>query len=107
MNVVLYTYDFEAITVVDLPRWLLDRAEQQGVIRIQVKGGEDPQVITVYCKKILWHDSSLKSILVTSDEVPALTLRPTWLPGQTQAVQSTEKLLRRLHNKVIELMRKN
>jgi hypothetical protein len=107
MNVVLYTHDFEAITVVDLPRWLLDRAEQQGAIKIAVRGGENPATITVYAKKILWHDGTIKSILVTSDEVPALTLRPTWLPGQTQAVQSTEKLLRRLHNKVIELMRKN
>lgn len=28
MNVVLYTPDFEPITVLDLPRWLLDKCEK-------------------------------------------------------------------------------
>jgi hypothetical protein len=107
MNVILYTADFEPITVIDLPRWLLDRAEQQGAIRIAIKGGEKPDVITAYCKKIHWHDGSLKSILVTKDEVFALALAPTWLPGQIKVVQNSSRLLHRLHSKIIELMRKN
>lgn len=107
MNVVLYTVDFEPITVIDLPRWLLDRAERQGAIKIALKGGPNPQVIVVHCKKIHWLDGRLKSILITKDEVSALTLTPNWLPGQTQVIQSAQKLIHRLHSKVIELMRKN
>lgn len=107
MNVILYSTDFEPITVVDLPRWILDRAEQQGSIRIMLKSVTEPALITVYCKKLHWDDNSVKSILVTSDEIPALKLQPAWLPGQTAAVQNSSKLLHKLHNKVIELMRKN
>jgi hypothetical protein len=109
MNVVLYTPDFEPITVVDLPRWLLDLAEKRGFIKISVPlpTKPEPDMIVVHCKKIAWNDGSIKTILVTEHEVLALALRPGWLPGQTQVVQSTERLIHRLHNKVIALMRKN
>jgi len=110
MNVVLYTQDFEPITVVDLPRWLLDKAERQGTITLgvdnKVSGKADTHIL-VYCKKLKWYDGSLKSVLLTADEVPALAIKPAWLPGQLQAVHGTTKLLRKLHAKVLELIRKN
>ena len=37
MNVVLYTNDFEPITILDLPLWLLDRLEEQGAVRVAVR----------------------------------------------------------------------
>jgi len=109
MNVVLYTPDFEPITVVDLPRWLLDTCETRGFIKISVPQPTkpEPDMLVVRCKKIAWFDGSVKTFLTVEDEVLALALRPGWLPGQTQVVQSTERLIQRLHNKVVELMRKN
>lgn len=107
MNVILYSNDFEPITVIDLPREQLDLAERQGGIRIAVKSAVDSPIITAYCKKIIWYDGSLKPILVTRDEVLALTISPAWLPGQIQVVQYSTQLLRRLHNKILELLRKN
>jgi hypothetical protein len=109
MNVVLYSVDFEPITVVDLPRWLLDKCEQRGFVKISVPlpTKSEPDMLVVYCKKLMWHDGSTKTFLTTENEVLALALRPGWLPGQTQVVQTTEGIIRRLHHKVIELMRKN
>ena len=109
MNVVLYTNDFEPITVVDLPRWLLDTCEQRGFVKISVPQPtkSEPDMLVVKSKKIAWFDGSVKSFLTVDDEVVALALRPGWLPGQTQVVQMTERLIRKLHGKVIELMRKN
>jgi hypothetical protein len=109
MNVVLYTPDFEPITVVDLPRWLLDRAEERGFVKISVPqpNKSEPDMLVVRSKRIAWFDGSVKAFLTVDDEVLALALRPGWLPGQTQVVQSSERLIHRLHSKVVELMRKN
>jgi hypothetical protein len=109
MNVVLYTDDLEPITVVDLPRWLLDRAEQRGFIKISIPQltKTEPDMLVVRCKRIIWFDGSTKVFLTTDNEILALTLNPTWLPGQTKAVQGSNRLLRQLHNKVLELMRRN
>jgi len=37
MNVILYTQDFEPITVVDLPHWLLEAVEREGAVKVAVK----------------------------------------------------------------------
>jgi hypothetical protein len=120
MNVVLYTQDFEAITVLDLPVWLLEQLERQGSVRVAVMrpvqfaasepvavgSVEGPQVVTIYCEKLRWRDGSLKTILVTHDEELALTLRPHWLPGQQATVQSYRKAVRHLTEQLVRVMRK-
>ena len=121
MNVVLYTQDFEAITVLDLPLWLLDQLEKQGAVRVAVLrpvqfasqdnsvpvgSVEGPQTVTIYCEKLRWRDGTLKTILVTNDEELALTLRPHWLPGQQATVQSYRKAVRRLTDQLVRVMRK-
>jgi hypothetical protein len=121
MNVVLYTQEFEPITVLDLPHWLLEQLERQGSVRVavlrpvqfaqldtQVPVGsvEGPQVVTIYCEKLRWRDGSLKPILVTNDEELALTLRPHWLPGQVATVQSYQKAVRHLTEQLVKVMRK-
>ena len=121
MNVVLYTQDFEAITVLDLPVWLLEQLERQGAVRVAVMrpvqfaqldnsvpvgSVEGPQVVTIYCEKLRWRDGSLKTILVTHDEELALTLRPCWLPGQVSTVQSYRKAIRHLTEQLVKVMRK-
>ena len=121
MNIVLYTEDFEPITILDLPQWLLEQLEKQGAVRVAVlrpmqldKTGtiavgsvEGNQVVTIYCEKLRWRDGTTKPILVTYDEELALTLRPEWLPGQRQAVQSYHKAIRQLTDNLIRAMRKN
>lgn len=121
MNVVLYTQDFEPITVLDLPQWLLEQLEQQGAVRVAVMrpvqfgeltgsvpvgSVEGPQVVTIYCERLRWKDGRIKPVLVTDDEELALTLRPEWLPGQRQRVQSYEKAIRTLTESLVRAMRK-
>jgi len=121
MNVVLYTQNFEPITVLDLPLWLLEQLEKQGAVKVAVmrpmqldKTGtiavgsvEGNQVVTIYCEKLRWKDGTIKPILITYDEELALTLRPEWLPGQRAAVQSYHKAIRQLTDSLIRAMRKN
>ena len=121
MNVVLYTNDFEPITVLDLPQWLLEQLERQGAVRVavmrpvqmgqltnQVPVGsvEGPQVVTIYCERLRWKDGTVKPVLVTDDEELALTLKPEWLPGQRQRVQSYQKAIRGLTDSLVRAMRK-
>jgi hypothetical protein len=118
MNVVIYTRDFEPITVIDLPVWLLEQMEQQGSVRVAVlqpvrtTTGNDsldfqmPPIVTIYCEKLRWKDGTTKPILITYDEELALTLRPEWLPGQQGAVNNYKQHIRNLTNSLIRVMRK-
>lgn len=119
MNVVLYTNDFEPITVIDLPVWLLEQLERQGAVRVAVLrpmqfthgsvpvgSVEGPEVVTIYCEKLRWKDGTVKPILVTDDDTLALTLRPEWLPGQLQRVQSYQQAIRELTDSLVRAMRK-
>lgn len=119
MNIVLYTNDFEPITVLDLPQWLLEQLERQGAVRVAVMrpvqfenasvavgSVEGPEVVTIYCERLRWKDGTVKPVLVTDDEELALTLRPEWLPGQRQRVQSYQKAIRGLTDSLVRAMRK-
>ena len=120
MNVVLYTNDFEPITVLDLPQWLLEQLERQGAVRVAVMrpvqfgagdgvavgSVEGPQVVTIYCERLRWTDGTVKPILVTDDEELALSLKPEWLPGQRQRVQSYQQAIRGLTDSLVRAMRK-
>jgi len=102
MNIVLYTYDFEPITVIDLPMWLLEALEREGTIKVAVKrpitpdfiskvavgSVEGPETVTIEAKRLRWSDGDTKLIYVTKDDVLALTLKPEWLPGQVLQVQN-------------------
>lgn len=121
MNVVLYTTEFEPITVINLPMWLLDQLEKQGAVRIavrkplllkQLQTPEDlqalqPEIVTVYCERMRWKDGSIKTILVTPDEELALMLRPEWLTGQVATIQSYQSAIRHLTEQLIRAMRKD
>jgi hypothetical protein len=118
MNVVLYTKDFEPITVLDLPVWLLDQLEKQGAIRVAVQqpvrvtpaeGPVDfspPPIVTIYCERLRWRDGTTKPVLITPDEELALLCKPDWLPGQRQAVNSYKTVIRGLTDQLVKAMRK-
>lgn len=121
MNVVIYTEDFEPITVIDLPLWLLEQLEKQGAVKvavlkpvniepvdnkIPVGSVEGYNVVTIYCEKLRWKDGTVKPVLVTYDEELALSLRPEWLPGQRQRIQSYQQAIRTLTEGLVRAMRK-
>lgn len=118
MQVVLYTTDFEPITILDLPTWLLDQMERNGGARIAVSLPpellDDEEVdlekykletVLILCEKLRWRDDTTKTILVTPHEELALSLRPYWLPGQRQAVNHYKTVIRQLHEQLIRLGR--
>ena len=120
MNVILYTRDFEPITVVDLPLWLLEAIERDGAVQVSVKRPitpdfiekvavgtvEGPECVTIRLGKLNWFDGSIKPIYVTDDEVLALILKPQWLPGQRLQVQNFQSAIDWLAGHLKRLMRK-
>lgn len=119
MNVVLYTEDFEPITVLDLPLWLMEQMERQGSARVAVmrpiqlsdyRDTDDmlhpPNTVTIYCERLRWKDGTVKPVLVTSDETLAMALRPEWLPGQRQAINGYKQAIRVLTDSLVKAMRK-
>lgn len=118
MNVVIYTEDFEPITVIDLPVWLLEQMEKQGAVRVAVMRPpqlapaelpgdfEAPPIVTIYCEKLRWKDGTTKPILITYDEELAMSLRPEWLPGQRGAINSYKQVIRGLTDQLVKAMRK-
>ena len=106
MNIVLYTKDFEPITVLDLPVWLIEQMEKQGRVRVAVQEpvqwmtptepvNNAPQTRTVIleCMKLRWLDGTQKTIIVTQDDELALALKPDWLPGQRAQVNSYKQTI--------------
>jgi hypothetical protein len=120
MNIVLYTQDFEPITVVDLPMWLLDAVEREGSVKVAVKrpitpdfiskvavgSVEGPETVTIEAKRLRWSDGDTKLIYVTKDDVLALTLKPEWLPGQVLQVQNYTTAISWLSKQLKILMKK-
>lgn len=118
MQVVLYTTEFEPITILDLPMWLLDQMEKHGGARIAVSlpprfapqlesepvafDGYMPEIVTIRCEKLRWRDDQLKTILITPNEELALSLRPDWLPGQRQAINRYKDIIRYLQEQLIK-----
>lgn len=118
MNVVLYTTDFEPITVLELPVWLLEQIERKGGIGISVEkprevieqeilqgtfNASENLIVNVYCEKLRWRDDTLKTILVTPNDELALTLRPEWLPGQIASVNEFKAAIKDLTERLIKL----
>jgi len=121
MNVVLYTTDFEPITVIDLPMWMLDHLEKYGGVKVAIKRPvtqdfiervaigtvEGPECVTIRQARLKWADGTVKTILVTEDDVLALTLKPEWLPGQRLQVQNMEAAINWLSKELKKQLRKN
>jgi hypothetical protein len=120
VNIILYTHDFEPITVVDLPHWLLEAVEREGAVKVAVKrpitpdfiekvavgSVEGPETVTIQARRLRWPDGTVKPIYVTNDEVLALTLKPEWLPGQRMQVQNFQEAIGWLSSHLKRLMRK-
>ena len=104
MNIIIYTKDFEPITVLDLPLEIIESAERNGVIGIELKpppgSSLGSRLIKVECFKIRWFDNTLKPILVSEDEIDILMLKPEWLVGQKALVGAYQRRLTILTDKI-------
>jgi hypothetical protein len=117
MNVVLYTEDFEPITVIDLPVVYLEMLERGNYVRLAIM---EPaalaptdsidamrmealsyKTISIRAERMLWIDRSTKFVLITPNDELALLLRPSWLPGQQRLANDH----RRTEQFVVQLMR--
>lgn len=104
MNTIIYSVDFEPITVVELPLNVIESAEQKGGIMLALrKDNETSGLIKVDCHKIIWADGTLRSVFITADEELALLLKPEWLVGQKGVIGAYQRTLKILTDKLKKL----
>lgn len=119
VKIILYTRDFEPITVIELPQWLLEQLNKHKVIKVAVTkppGPEmtkqefftmpDQQTVTIYQEDIVWWNGTVHPVLVTDDEELALTLTTTWLPGQQATINTYSSAIRTLTYRLAKALRK-
>lgn len=121
MNIVLYTRDFEPITVIDLPLWLIEQLERQGGVRVAVQelpqsqwmAADQPtthpelKTVTLRCVKLNWLENQQKTIIITDDDELALRLKPDWLSGQRAQVNQYKQTIDNLVTMLKKAMRPN
>jgi hypothetical protein len=104
MNTIIYSRDFEPITVIDLPVEVLESAERTGGIVLALKNANEPtserRYVTLECLKLKWWDSTVKTVFVTEDEELAMLLKPEWLVGQKAVVGAYQRTLQVLTTKL-------
>lgn len=104
MNTIIYSKDFEPITVIELPVEVIESAERTGGIVLALKNANDPvterRYVTLECLKLKWWDSSTKAVFVTDDEELAMLLKPEWLVGQKAVVGAYQRTLQVLTTKL-------
>lgn len=118
MNVVLYTRDMEPITVFDLPMWALEYAERMGRVRIQVADPVDMNqlmpgqrvdsmrfhIVTLEFHRLLLSRDRESWIVTVDDDVLALKLRPSWLPGQRAKINQYESETKKLAGMLLDVL---
>lgn len=104
MNIIIYSYDFEPITAIELPLDIIEAAERDGGLMLALKKAEGPNpFIRVDCHKLPWLDGSLKTVFITKDEELALLLKPEWLVGQKGVIGAYQRTLKVLTDKLQKL----
>ena len=107
MRAVVYSADFEPITVVDLPctseqiarllggRITLAVHERQDIRKFMSVPHEmvtmTYRTVTLTMESMRWRDGSRKWIFVADCDENALLMRSAWLPGQQGAINDYEK----------------
>ncbi len=116
MKAVIYTRDFEPITVIDLPMWALEQLHERRTLWVEVMSlpryaGQD-DAITAEClavcltsQRIQWIDRSPRNVIVAPDDTTALKLKPSWLPGQQEQINAYEDVARALAAALVKALR--
>lgn len=103
MRAVLYAYDFEPITVIDVPEWAHQYIDQHQCFSLAVFERHpvffcDPdalatptcRIVRIQCER-LCRGRRTHWMLFTEDEESALLLRAAFLPGQLGEVQERQR----------------
>ncbi len=118
MNVVLYTRDMEPITVIDLPLWALEFAQRMGRVRIEAADPVDMNqlmpgqrvdslrfhIVTLEFHRLLLSRDRESWIVTVDDDVLALKLRPSWLPGQRAKINQYESETKKLAGMLLDVL---
>ncbi len=118
MNVVLYTRDMEPITVIDLPLWALEFAQRMGRVRIEASDPVDMtqlmpgqrvdslrfHIVTLEFHRLLLSRDRESWIVTVDDDVLALKLRPSWLPGQRAKINQYESETKKLAGMLLDVL---
>jgi hypothetical protein len=106
VRVVIYTRDFEPITVISVSNGELDYVERIGRVRLPVYERltlakldipdlmvREARIVTLHAERVRFRVGGKPvTFLVTEDEESALLLEAAFLPGQLGAVQERERL---------------
>ena len=103
MRVVLYTNDFEPITVIELPSFAEEYLRRYGAVRLAVilplsmyTRDTDPpnksgcRTVRIHSERF-WRNGAEHTILFTADEESALLLKSAFLPGQQSELNERER----------------
>ena len=103
MRAVLYAYDLEPITIIDVPLSAIDHLRKHSVARIHVPTYPrvmpsnlaapvdcEFKVVTIRAEKFVFGDQETM-MLFTHDEETALQMKATFLPGQLGAIQDLQR----------------
>lgn len=117
MNVVLYTIDLEPITILDLPLGVLEFGEREGMVCLEAMAPLSfhrmcdpgyPDELTFHQVRLRFHKLRFYGkeswMITTDDEELAMTLKPSWLPGQQGEVNRQRAAIRDLSNALLRAM---
>lgn len=103
MRAVLYAYDFEPITVIDVPEWAHEYMNQRQCFALAVcepppvrfcdagvPATHSYRIVRIQCER-LRRGRTTHWMLFTNDEESALLLRAALLPGQLGEVQERQR----------------
>lgn len=102
MRAVLYAYDLEPITIIEVPLNAVEYLKKHGIVRIHVPTipnvtiplSEPVQtefkMVTIRAERLVVHDME-SMMLFTHDEETALQMKATFLPGQLGAIQDMQR----------------
>lgn len=102
MRAVLYAYDLEPITIIDVPHGAMDYLRKHGIVRIHVPTFPKASFplsspiqtefkhVTIRAEKFVFGDQETM-MLFTHDEETALQMKAAFLPGQLGAIQDMQR----------------
>lgn len=103
MRAVLYAYDLEPITIIDVPHGAMDYLRKHGIVKIDVPTyqgvmpmtlGEafncQHKIVVIRAEKFVFGNQETM-MLFTHDEETALQMKAAFLPGQLGAMQDMQR----------------
>ncbi len=104
---VVYTTDFEPVTVLSLRQDIIDTLTKQRKCILKTPEGMECRLMAASVV-VPTHDGfSPRDIIVTLDEVEALALQPGWLSGQRSAVNLAISTIRKLKTELLKYLPKD